>query len=343
MIPVISVIIPVYNVAPYLDRCLDSVIHSTYHELEIICVDDGSTDQSLEILRRYESEEARIIVITKENGGVSSARNAGLRAASGDFITFVDSDDFIHPQYFELLLQTQKKTSADLVVCDFQRIKEDELPPDFSTLQFDAATIIPLDRKAFFQKHLYRSYMCSKLFRREIISGVFFRDEIRYAEDAVFVAEVWEKSPNIKSSFISAKLYAYFDREGSLVHTVEESSRLLIAKLFAEKATESHENEQIYLEQAVRRLLACRYMTAYILPDKTIEQESNTYLKRCTKQVQRSNEFSRKTKLMYHAFRVFPRLYWLFRSITEPYMWKWERVERKKRRAKRKTTNLKHD
>lgn len=336
MIPVVSVIIPVYNVATYLARCLGSVVRNTYHELEIICVDDGSTDQSLEILRRYEEEDARIIVITKENGGVSSARNAGLRAASGDFIAFVDSDDFIHPQYFELLLQTQKQTSADLVVCDYQSIKEDDRQTDFSKQQFDAATIIPLNRKAFFQKHLYRSYVWSKLFRREIVSEVSFRDGIRYAEDAVFVAEVWEKSPNIKSSFISAKLYAYFDREGSLVHTVEESSRLLIAKLFAEKAADSHENEQIYLEQAVRRLLACRYMTAYILPDKTIEQESNIYLKQCTKQVYRSNEFSGKKKLMYHAFCVFPRLYWLFRSITEPNMWRWERVERKKRRENAK-------
>ena len=95
--PLISVIIPVYNVEAYLPRCLDSVIQNTYRNLEIICVDDGSTDGSPEILRDYAQRDARITVITKENGGVSSARNAGLDRATGEFVAFIDSDDFVHP------------------------------------------------------------------------------------------------------------------------------------------------------------------------------------------------------------------------------------------------------
>ena len=100
----ISVIIPIYNMEQYLERCLDSVLNNTYRNLEIICVDDGSTDSSLEILRRWEEKDPRIVVITKENGGVSSARNAGLDRMAGDYVSFVVSDEFVHPQYFEALL-----------------------------------------------------------------------------------------------------------------------------------------------------------------------------------------------------------------------------------------------
>ena len=103
MDPTVSVIIPVYNMESYLERCLDSVLNNTYRNLEVICVDDGSTDGSLQILRRYEQTDKRIVVITKENGGVSSARNTGLDHASGNFVSFVDPDDLLHPQHYELM------------------------------------------------------------------------------------------------------------------------------------------------------------------------------------------------------------------------------------------------
>ena len=95
----ISVIVPVYNMEKYLVRCLESIVNQTYPDLEIICVNDGSTDSSAKILETYASKDKRIKLITKENGGLSSARNAGINAATGEFITFVDSDDWIQPPY----------------------------------------------------------------------------------------------------------------------------------------------------------------------------------------------------------------------------------------------------
>ena len=100
----ISVIIPVYNTEVYLPRCLDSIINNDYRNLEIICINDGSTDNSLSVLREYEKEDERIIVIDVPNGGVSNARNIGLDMASGEFIAFVDSDDWVHRQYFSVLV-----------------------------------------------------------------------------------------------------------------------------------------------------------------------------------------------------------------------------------------------
>ena len=109
----ISVIIPVYNTAPYLPRCLDSVINNDYKNLEIICVNDGSTDSSPEILRGYEKNDSRIKVFDVKNGGVSRARNIGLDSASGEYIAFIDSDDWIHRQYFDILIDFAQEQKAN--------------------------------------------------------------------------------------------------------------------------------------------------------------------------------------------------------------------------------------
>ena len=115
--PLISVIVPVYNVAPYLTRCLDSIVMQTWQNLEIILVDDGSRDDSVGICDLYAARDARIRVIHKENGGLSSARNAGLDIAAGEYVGFVDSDDWIEPDMFEYLLQNAENYGADIATC----------------------------------------------------------------------------------------------------------------------------------------------------------------------------------------------------------------------------------
>ena len=116
--PLISVIIPVYNTQEYLRQCLDSVINQTYSNLEIITVNDGSTDNSLAILQEFASKDSRITVINKSKGGNSSARNAGIIAAKGEYVLNVDSDDWIEPLMCERLIEAAKKNDAQIVVCD---------------------------------------------------------------------------------------------------------------------------------------------------------------------------------------------------------------------------------
>ncbi|MBR4607518.1 MAG: glycosyltransferase family 2 protein, partial [Lachnospiraceae bacterium] len=113
----ISVIIPVYNSENYLARCLYSILNNTYQEIEIICVNDGSTDESVQILAEYVKKDNRISIINKENGGLSSARNAGMKKCKGKYVTFIDSDDWVHPQYFEFLLFAMQKYDSDAVIC----------------------------------------------------------------------------------------------------------------------------------------------------------------------------------------------------------------------------------
>ena len=118
----ISVIVPIYNVEQYVERCLNSIIENTYKNLEIICINDGSTDNSLKILEKIAENEQRIKIIDKINGGVSSARNIGLDVATGDYIAFVDSDDWVHNRYFEILLDFAIKEEADIVACDYKQV-----------------------------------------------------------------------------------------------------------------------------------------------------------------------------------------------------------------------------
>ena len=122
--PLISVIIPVYNVAPYLREALDSVIHQTYRHLEILVIDDGSTDESSQICDEYK-HDARVIVFHQENRGLSNARNNGLDAATGEYIAFLDSDDACHPSFMEELMTAMKRTDSDIAICHYS-IQETE-------------------------------------------------------------------------------------------------------------------------------------------------------------------------------------------------------------------------
>lgn len=123
MEPKVSIIIPVYNVEPFLARCLDSVVGQTLRGIEIICVDDGSPDRSIDILNRYAAQDDRIRVISQENRGLGGARNRGFDAATGEFILFVDSDDWIDPAYCERLYEAAREAEADIACASMLKIR----------------------------------------------------------------------------------------------------------------------------------------------------------------------------------------------------------------------------
>ena len=188
MSPLISVILPIYNMEPYLARCLDSILGNTYQNLEILCVDDGSKDRSLEILQRYAEKDYRIVVIAKENGGVSSARNAGLDRMTGDFVCFVDPDDFVHPQFFELLMKAQEKGNADLTVCGFDEIDDNAPSPETMQKRMDASSSDHVNCAYFFKNRNHRAW--GRLINLRSVDLPRFHEEIRFAEDAVFNGEL---------------------------------------------------------------------------------------------------------------------------------------------------------
>ena len=340
MEPLISVIIPVYNMEQYLARCLDSVTNNTYRNLEIICIDDGSKDRSLKILQDYEKRDGRIVVITKENGGVSSARNAGLDRMTGEYVSFIDPDDFVHPQYFELLLGVQMQRGTDIVACGYLRIEEDEPIPEMISVSVDGKDIGYLTCQQFFQNKDLRAYCWGRLFRGSRLKNLRFHENIRYAEDAVFEAELWEEHLDLTCSIIDAALYYYYQRSGSLANRSRERDRLIVEKLFVEKASLSVRNEQVYLEQAIRRLLNSRYYAKHFFPDDFVVQEIKKVFPDVLHSLRRTTQLSGSEKLRYRAFIRVPGAYWMYRVLADPGMWKWERWERKKRRAAKKNRGI---
>ena len=170
--PKISVIIPVYNTSIYLRQCLDSVLEQDFDDYEVICVNDGSTDDSLEILREYEKKSSKIKVIDQTNSGVATTRNTGLKNASGDFLAFLDSDDFIRENYLSKLYNAALKTKSDIVICNFYRYYEQTnfAKPVFYRFrrgQFNKYEIL----KGLIPDNLIHSYLWNKLWKREIFEN----------------------------------------------------------------------------------------------------------------------------------------------------------------------------
>ena len=173
--PLISIIIPVYNVEKYLPKCLDSVINQTYQNLEIICINDSSPDNSLSILEEYAEKDKRIKIITKDNTGVSNARNSGLDIASGEYIMFIDADDWVSINICEAMYNIAKEKNIDVVMCDY--IKE------FSNVSKQNYTF---DKNICFNKDDVKH----KLYRRMI--GLY-NDELAHPEKADNLCTIWAK------------------------------------------------------------------------------------------------------------------------------------------------------
>ncbi len=179
----ISVIVPVYNVEPYLKKCLDSLCNQTYHNLEIILVDDGSFDNSKNICEEYKRMDDRVLVIHQKHGGVSAARNAGLKLATGFYIGFVDSDDWIETEMFECMLNAIKSNEADVSVCGRWEEKENEtICKGWQTRQImmpEEAVAALLDDEDM------KGYLWDKLYRRSLFDGISFPMERTFEDTSV--------------------------------------------------------------------------------------------------------------------------------------------------------------
>lgn len=217
----ISVIVPVYKVEPYLKKCIDSICNQTYGNLEIILVDDGSPDGCGAICDEYAEKDCRIRVIHKTNGGLSSARNAGIDIAQGDYLGFVDSDDWIEPDMYEELLRNAATCSADIAVCG--RVEEYS---GKSTICVWKDTIL-LDRagamEALLKDPVMQSYAWNKLWKRELFSAVRFPEGRDY-EDIAVVHKVYEQV-NAVVCLPKAK-YHYLQRQDSIVRNTSLHKRV---------------------------------------------------------------------------------------------------------------------
>lgn len=209
----LTVIVPVYNVEKYLDKCIESIVNQTYQQLEIVLVDDGSTDSSLNICNKWANRDSRIKVIHKENGGLSSARNAGIKLATGDLYTFVDSDDFIELNMYEIMIAALIETKKDIACCgrivDLWGQKEKE---EFAIKEQRVFSKKEAIKEILLLKDIDVS-ACDKIYRKEIFKDIIY-PEGKISEDAAIIFDILEKTNGIVH--VGRSFYHYIFRKNSI-------------------------------------------------------------------------------------------------------------------------------
>lgn len=250
----ISVIIPVYNVEKYLKRCLDSVVNQTYKNLEIILIDDGSTDKSGNICDEYAAKDKRIIVIHKENGGLSDARNKGLDICTGDYISFIDSDDWIENGFYEYVVNNVKDN--DLLIFDYYITNG-----KFSKWIKYKNTEVELSKEKCLielAKTKLQSYACNKIYKLYLFDNIIFPEGRNY-EDQAIMHLIVDKSTNIR--YYNKAFYNYFQNPKGITHTVNYKNyrdflyvNILRGRFLKKKYPEVYEYHLNYIYSSIAKL-----------------------------------------------------------------------------------------
>lgn len=214
MFPLLSIIMPIYNAEEYLNRCIDSILNQTMRDFELILVDDGSMDSSRKICKLYLDYDKRIKFICKKNGGVSSARNEGIKFATGQYITFIDPDDWIDFNMYEIMLNTIKMETADIVVCDFCTEPNAQLLESKNKI---ISLFTPLEAiKDLCKGNGLHNSVWNKIYVNSFIKNVTFNENISIGEDWLFNLFVFNKVGIV--AYTNQKFYHYFSHENSVMN-----------------------------------------------------------------------------------------------------------------------------
>lgn len=234
----ISVIVPIYNVEKYLDRCVDSIINQTYKNLEIILVDDGSPDNCPQMCDDYAKIDNRIKVVHKENGGLSDARNVGMKVATGEYVSFIDSDDYISLDFYETLLETIVDNDSDIVECGVVKFYEDnnfdEYSDDLKVTNYD--TLDGLE--GLINENPFKQHVWNKLYKSNIALDISYAVG-KLNEDEFWTYQIFGKAKKVTR--INKTMYYYFQRGSSIMGNGYNIRRL--------DALEGKMNRQAYIEK----------------------------------------------------------------------------------------------
>ena len=293
----ISVIIPVYKVEKYLDKCVGSVVAQTYKNLEIILVDDGSPDKCPEMCDAWAKKDARIKVVHKQNGGLGDARNAGLNIASGEFIGFVDSDDWCELSMYEKMMESYQKYCKSIVVCDVWIDWENGWPSEKKCLGLKSPFWNSVETAEAFYCGELPSWMCNKLFVRSLWNGVRFN------------AQLYEDIPIMRSfmntingiSFTHTLEYHYIQQQKSIVNSsIKESHLTLLYEMM-----DNYEAAKSVSEKAAVSARQELVSVAYFLLYKLVEQDALPEKQDEIIEVIRQNWNDQKNFKMSNAFESF--------------------------------------
>jgi glycosyltransferase involved in cell wall biosynthesis len=306
---VLSIIIPVYNKEQYIDGCLTSILNQTFADFELILVDDGSTDGSEAVCRRFAEADQRITLITKPNGGVSSARNVGLIKASGKYVGFIDSDDAIEPDMYELLIQNAEQHQADISICRLKTIFPDK-------------TVAPVDKKGaeIYQREQALSLFLkgeldmsanNKIYKAELAKQIQFSGHVY--EDILYLSKVFLHSQ--KSVFENVIKYHYIVRDSSVsvkqfnaryLETIAVSAEIVqMVKVQAPGCLPEAQAFDVTANLSLLNLLLLTGKDVYAQAYQQVVITLNNY----SQFIKTSPAVRKKHKLAYQLFSLSPWLY----------------------------------
>ena len=308
----ISVIIPVYNAESTLRRCLDSILNQLYSSLEIILVDDGSKDNSGRICDEYGEQDDRIIVIHQGNKGVSLARNRGLDIAKGEYVGFVDSDDYIDPDYFKILLDNMGKSKTDICFSALEEVPN--IAP--STLISNKNDLVSL---IIGQKFGNNAGPYNKLFKNSIIGSLRFDKDIFVGEDTLFDVEYAKKCRN--GVFVNKVMYHYDQRTSSSSY-MSDPSKLFKYLTYAESrkkmlldtSTLSDKCREMLIHSYLNSILNCYYQSRYFHNQK--EERRMCHVMKEALKTYRHDNLPIRQQFTYWMMGYFPSIFPFWNAIN---------------------------
>lgn len=273
----ISIIVPIYNVEKYLKKCIDSILNQTYKNLEIILVNDGSTDNSYSICNEYSKKDKRVIVVNKKNGGLSDARNHGLKVANGEYIGFVDSDDYINKHMYENLMRVMSTYYVDIVSCGIKKVYENDKENIEYQISHENVEIYSVEEAllSLIEEKDIKQTVWNKLYKKDVIEDIVF-EVGKIHEDEYWSYQVIGNASKI--AYLDTELYYYLQREGSIMSKPYSINRL--------NAIYSRKNRLSYLEDNFPNLVSqgkwslfftCIYQCQCLLNSKDIENIDDIY------------------------------------------------------------------
>lgn len=318
----ISIIIPVYNAEAYIEKCIQSIRRQSYPELEIIVVNDGSTDKSREICEEFTEQDTRIRIINKENGGAAAAKNTGLDEANGDFLMFVDSDDYIETDMIEKMLKRLNIMSAEICICNFIQEKPDGVPcEDLSQMfHFGDRVFSGFEMLELLNEELWWR-ICqpwAKLYRRDLFSNVRF--PLQVVEDLAVMHFLYDKCQRV--CFADEAFYHYVQQESSVLHTRQVAVVLDVIKILEERVMYYEEKGYVTLIPGTELLLYDKIQNGCAIVDLSNRTERerffklrNTYWK-VLKITQKYKKFSAADYIKRQIISRYPRFYQVYLSCS---------------------------
>ena len=309
----VSIVVPIYNVQDYIERCVHSIIEQTYHNIEILLIDDGSTDDSGKLADEYAKKDERIKVFHKKNGGLSDARNYGVSMSSGEYICFIDSDDFIHEEYVRLLYTICTEQKCEIAQCNYVRtdsyFEDRELPKT----KIQTYSNIQMLNNLYGKDYVKTVIVCNKLYKRSLFSDIRFPiDKIH--EDEATTYRLFYKANKI--GVTEQVLYYYYQRPNSIMQDKYNLKRLDILWAIEQRRTFFKEKGLLDLYYKDNYKMLTKILKNYyevvrandINKKRTILKELKTRYKEVFVE-SKDAKWTKKRWIMLTVFKFFPRYY----------------------------------